>query len=108
MGGPRRSTLVLCLATVYLVWGSSYLASRIGVMHLPPLLFGGIRFIVAGVLLTAFALWRGFATRLLGREWRHVLVLGLVGIAFVNGAQVWVLLINWPTSESMTASLRAT
>jgi drug/metabolite transporter (DMT)-like permease len=98
MGGPHRSRLILCLATVYLVWGSSYLAARIGVAHLPPLLFGGIRFLVAGVLLGAFSLWRGFDVAVLRREWRHVVVLGLVGIAFVNGAQVWSL--QWVPSNS--------
>ena len=39
--------LVLCLSAVYLIWGTSYLATRIGVLHLPPLLFGGARFLIA-------------------------------------------------------------
>jgi drug/metabolite transporter (DMT)-like permease len=97
MPGPGRPQLVLCLATVYLVWGSSYLAARIGVMHLPPLLFGGIRFLAAGVLLGAFALWRGLDIGVLRREWRHIVVLGVVGIAFVNGLQVWAL--QWVPSH---------
>lgn len=97
-GEPRRSTLVLCLATVWLVWGSSYLATRIGVAHLPPLLFGGIRFLASGVLLLAFSQWRGtFDARVLRQDWRHVLVLGATGIAFVNGLQVWAM--QWVTSQ---------
>lgn len=39
----HRLRLVLSLAIVYVVWGSSYLAAKIGVSSLPPLLFGGAR-----------------------------------------------------------------
>src|ERR1700691_3708402 len=45
----------IALGVVYLVWGSTYLAIRVGVGHLPPLLFAGIRYIVAGVLLYPIA-----------------------------------------------------
>jgi drug/metabolite transporter (DMT)-like permease len=41
----------LALGVVYLVWGSTYLAIRVGVGHLPPLLFAGVRYVVAGALL---------------------------------------------------------
>lgn len=91
MTAPRRPRLILCLAAVYLIWGSSYLATRVGVTHLPPLLFGGIRFTVAGVVLGIVALWRGFEVRTLREEWRHVVVLGLGGVTLVNGLQVWAM-----------------
>ncbi len=45
------------LGTVYLVWGTTYLSIRVGVRELPPLLFAGVRFIVAGALLYPFARW---------------------------------------------------
>ena len=32
----QRRLLVLCLATVYLVWSTSYMATRIGALNLPP------------------------------------------------------------------------
>ncbi len=47
----HRAKLIVCFATVYLVWGSTYLVASIGVHALPPLLFGGIRFVCAGILL---------------------------------------------------------
>ena len=47
----HRAKLIVCFATVYLVWGSTYLVASIGVHALPPFLFGGIRFLCAGVLL---------------------------------------------------------
>ena len=40
----HRLKLIVCFAVIYLVWGSSYLAMRIGVRHLAPTLFAGVRF----------------------------------------------------------------
>lgn len=56
---PRRRTWA-ALWTVYLVWGSTYLAIRVGVAPsvgrgLPPLLLSGVRFTVAGLLMLAIA-----------------------------------------------------
>lgn len=44
-----RLKIALAFLIVYLVWGSTYLAIRIGVADLPPALFAGVRFIVSGV-----------------------------------------------------------
>lgn len=57
MTGSRRATIVTCFAIVYLVWGSTYLVTKIGVTSLPPFLFGAARFIVSGVLLGLVAVW---------------------------------------------------
>src|ERR1700683_5602665 len=46
----------IALGVVYLVWGSTYLAIRVGVGHLPPLLFAGTRYVLAGALLYPIAL----------------------------------------------------
>lgn len=56
---PRlQAKIIAAFATIYLVWGSTFLAIRIGVRQLPPLLFGGLRFLLAGTLLAASsALW---------------------------------------------------
>jgi len=43
------------LGVVYIVWGSTYLAIRVGVKYLPPAIFSGVRFLVAGALLYAYA-----------------------------------------------------
>jgi drug/metabolite transporter (DMT)-like permease len=46
----------IALAVVYLVWGSTYLAIRVGVGHLPPLFLAGSRYVIAGALLYPIAL----------------------------------------------------
>lgn len=54
--GARRPVLSwIALAVVYVVWGLTYLAIRVGVGHMPPLLFAGIRYVVAGALLYPIA-----------------------------------------------------
>src|SRR3954470_9883617 len=58
----RRSLLVaLALATVYVAWGSTYLAIRIMVEEMPALLGSGTRAVVAGAVLAAgLTAWRGW------------------------------------------------
>ncbi|MDQ4095600.1 MAG: EamA family transporter [Actinomycetota bacterium] len=46
------------LWTVYLVWGSTYLAIRVVVETIPPLLSAGVRFVAAGLIMAAFLAWR--------------------------------------------------
>lgn len=81
----HRAKLLVCFATVYLVWGSTYLVASIGVHALPPFLFGGIRFLCAGVLLgiTAFALGSRFA--LDATEWKHMVVVAIGNVLIANG-----------------------
>jgi len=83
---PRiRARIVAAFATIYLVWGSTFLAIRIGVQQLPPLLFGGLRFLLAGSLLAlvALTLRERFPRRVL--EWRWMVLFSLLMITFSNG-----------------------
>jgi drug/metabolite transporter (DMT)-like permease len=57
-GAPDTRTRVLswiALGIVYVVWGSTYLAIRVGVGHVPPLLLAGVRYVIAGALLYPIA-----------------------------------------------------
>ena len=56
---PPASLVWLCLGIVYVVWGSTYLAIRVAVDTMPPLLMGAARFTAAGLLLYAVARARG-------------------------------------------------
>ena len=55
-----RSTVLLplALATIYVVWGSTYLAIRVMVETIPPLLGAGVRFLIPGALFTAYVVAR--------------------------------------------------
>lgn len=94
----HRARLVLCLGIIYLVWGSSYLATRIGVSDLPPFLFGGVRFVIGGALLYAFAHFTGRARGTLdAREWRHLFWAALGSVVVSNACNVWGL--QWVPSN---------
>ena len=75
----------LALLTVYIVWGSTYLATRITLQGgFPPYYLGGLRYLCAGILLYALLRYLGFAapTR---RQWRNCALLGLLMIGLGNG-----------------------
>ncbi len=76
--------LVASLAAVYAIWSSTYLAMRIVVKELPPMLMASMRFTVAGVVMLAIARHRGVAwpTR---REWLRALPLGFFLFVCGNG-----------------------
>lgn len=84
----RRYQIVLAFLTLYLVWGSTYLAIRVGVHDLPPALFAGVRFVISGLLLYAVARWRGQALPGTWREWRLMTVMGILLLAGGNGLVV--------------------
>jgi drug/metabolite transporter (DMT)-like permease len=90
---PRHTVkLVLALSTIYLVWGSSFLFSKIAVANLPPALFSGIRFATAGTLLAFIArIWTGspWPARLI--EWRHVIITGFFMVLVSNGLNMWAI-----------------
>jgi drug/metabolite transporter (DMT)-like permease len=85
----RRSpaAVVLALATVYLVWGSTYLAIRITDRTMPPLLMSSARFLIAGAALYAFAS-RGRARPTL-RQWGAAAIVGAGLLLIGNGGVAW-------------------
>src|SRR5688572_6835179 len=78
----KAPLLVPALLACYLVWGSTYLAIRLALVSFPPFFQMGTRFLVAGVLLMGWVLWR--RSRAAGapqplptaRQWRNALVIG--------------------------------
>ena len=56
---PPAWKTVLAFAIIYFVWGSTYLAIRVGVREVPPLLFASMRFFVAGVVLFGWLRLKG-------------------------------------------------
>lgn len=83
-----RASVVLALAAVYLIWGSSYLATKVMVTNEPPLFAAGIRFMLAGLLLGTVAWWRSGPPRLGRAELGHVAVVAAGAIVASNGCNV--------------------
>jgi drug/metabolite transporter (DMT)-like permease len=81
---PRTGAVVAALAAVYLIWGSTYLAIRVGLDGFPPFVMGALRFLAAGFAMYAFLRWRGHAppTR---AQWRNLAVLSVFLLVTGNG-----------------------
>jgi drug/metabolite transporter (DMT)-like permease len=85
---PQRWKILLAFATIYLVWGSTFLAIRLGVREVPPFLLAGMRFFAAGIVLYAWMRARGTAspTR---REWASVTLLAVLIFVVDYGLVFW-------------------
>ncbi|MBV9960242.1 MAG: EamA family transporter [Acidobacteria bacterium] len=81
-------------AAVCFLWGTTYLAIRIGLETLPPMLFAGLRFLTAGTMLFTFVFFMRGARLPQGREWFVQSVVGLMLLGVGNGgvvlAEQWV------------------
>src|SRR6202451_4397331 len=82
----------VALSVVYVVWGTTYLAIRVGDRHVPPLLFAGVRYVAAGAILYPIAARlaprRGStapARRPTVNEWIAGGVIGIVLLVAGNG-----------------------
>jgi len=84
----HRTQVTIALTIVYLVWGSSYFATKIMVTDEPPLVAAGLRFSVAGILLIAFTWWRSGPPVLSRIEVRHVLAMAFLSVLFSNACHV--------------------
>jgi len=83
-GRVLAAYVVLCI-----VWGSTYLAIRVGVGELPPALFAGTRFLVAGSLLIGAARLLRRPMRVRPRDVATNIVVGLFLLFCGNGLVVW-------------------
>lgn len=84
---PKWQTLV-AFAMIYFVWGSTYLAIRIGVAEVPPFLFAAMRFLAAGVVLYLWTLAQGEKSPS-SREWISALLLAFLIFVLDYGLLFW-------------------
>jgi drug/metabolite transporter (DMT)-like permease len=78
----------LALIAVYIFWGSTYLAIRIGVQSFPPFALGGVRYLIAGAILCG-ATWRqAGGLREPWLHWRSAFVIGFLMLIGGNGAVI--------------------
>ncbi len=83
----KASTLsiVLAFASVYVFWGSTYTAIRIGTAEMPALLMAGTRYLASGAILLAWCRWRGM--RLFWPR-KTMLILSVIGLLLLSGSNV--------------------
>ncbi len=79
---------MVALASVYLVWGSTYLAIKVAVETIPPLLAAGTRFLIAGAILYAWARLRNEAPPQ-REQWPRLWLLGGLMFVMVYSCLFW-------------------
>jgi drug/metabolite transporter (DMT)-like permease len=83
-----RAQIIAAFASIYLIWGSTYLAIRYAVETIPPFIMGGVRFLISGAMLYLWARSRG-APRPTRLHWRNAIIAGGFLLLGGNGAVVW-------------------
>lgn len=89
MAKREELKVILAYIGVCIIWGSTYLAIRIGVSDFPPELFAGLRFLIAGGLVLSFAYARGCKLPDNVGDVKKQAVVGLFLLLGGNGIVVW-------------------
>lgn len=106
MSAPSRWSVLANLWTVYLVWGSTYLAIRVAVETVPPFLGAGVRFVIAGLIVALFLRLRGrLANAAIGRP--QVVASALVGALLLLGGNGLVMAAEQTVPSGLAALLVA-
>jgi drug/metabolite transporter (DMT)-like permease len=85
---PRAWKVLLAFAIIYFVWGSTFLAIRVGVREVPPFLLAGMRFLVAGFILYCWMRARGTPSPS-SREWSAATFLAVLIFVLDYGLLFW-------------------
>jgi len=85
---PRAWKVLLAFGIIYFVWGSTFLAIRVGVREVPPFLLAGMRFLVAGVVLYGWMRAKGTPLPT-AREWRAASLLAFLIFVLDYGLLFW-------------------
>jgi drug/metabolite transporter (DMT)-like permease len=111
---PSSALVILAFAAIYLIWGSTYLAIRIGIESFPPLLLAGVRHSLTGLTLYVIFRWKTGVRPTL-THWRTAAVTGILLLFVGNGGvcvaegtvpsgvaallvatvSLWIVLIDW-------------
>ena len=103
---PHRIKFVVAFGTLYLVWGSTYLAIKIGLnAALPPAAFASMRLIPAGLVMFAIAWMRGITPRM---RLRDLKITAIVGIFLLVGGMYFTFLSEGSINSGLAALIVAT
>ena len=84
----RTWKALLAFVTICLVWGSTFLAIRIGVREVPPFLLAALRFLIAGLVLYGWMILRGERSPG-GRQWTSAFLLAILIFVMDYGLLFW-------------------
>jgi drug/metabolite transporter (DMT)-like permease len=84
-----KALVLAAFAAVYLIWGSTYLAILLAIKTIPPFFMAGSRFLIAGLILLVYALFKGEQIPDLKSLWKISLA-GILMLSVGNALVAWV------------------
>src|SRR5882757_8159832 len=81
--------VIVAYATVYIVWGSTYFFIQKAIVGFPPFLLGAIRFLIAGILMLGWTIWRGEPV-FVKKDMMRAAISGVLMLFVGTGAVIWV------------------
>jgi len=124
---PSRLQLILNLASVWIIWGSTYLFIHFATESMPPLFMSAVRFLIAGAMLYTYARFQGGSVPAV-RHWKAAGILGTLLLVIGNAGMgiaiavfkvptglaallvamlpIWVAFFNWIGFSRVTPSVR--
>lgn len=100
-GRDSRFKVVLAMLIMYVVWGTTYLAIKVGLdANLPPTLFCGVRQLPAALILFAVAALQGVGVRV---SWRDLRIASIVGLLLIAGGQYFTFLAEQHVPSGLSA-----
>src|SRR5271169_6782291 len=73
----NRLLVIFCFFSIYIIWGSTYLAIRFAVESIPALFTAAMRHLIAGTILLVWALWKGAKP-----TWAQIRASAVIGFFF--------------------------
>src|SRR5262249_48245962 len=93
MAHPKRITIIVAFAAIYLIWGSTYLGIKFAIQSMPPFIMAGSRFFISGLIMYADARLGG-TPKPTPITWRSAFIIGgcllLCGNGAVSISEQWV------------------
>jgi drug/metabolite transporter (DMT)-like permease len=86
--GPSATYVLLALASIYVIWGTTYLAIRYAIESIPPLLMMAMRHLLAGSILYSVTRLRGVPAPNL-RDWKFPAIVGTILFLGGHGSLAW-------------------
>jgi drug/metabolite transporter (DMT)-like permease len=80
---------LLALALVCFFWGTTWLASKVGVTYMPALQLSGLRQLLGGLVYVTYFILSGKAIWPKGKEWYIIIVLSILNFVLSNGLSTW-------------------
>ncbi len=83
-----QTSVISALLAVYVFWGGTYLAMKIGIETIPPFILGGTRFLTAGLIVYIWGICKG-QKRPEKSHWLYASLLGIFMLFIAQGGIIW-------------------